>query len=82
MIQAQAVEYLLNEALRSPLRPTVATFIPQLASLRSCLYTQHLIEKREENECANLGILSLRRPYTAPFLCHLAAGGFWHETES
>ena len=49
MIQAQAVEYLLNEVGRSRLRPMVATFIPQLASVRSGLYTQHLIEERREN---------------------------------
>ena len=48
MIQAQGVEYRLSEVVRSPLRPMVATFLEQLASLRSCLYTRHLIEKRGE----------------------------------
>ena len=87
MIQAQAVEYLWSEVVRSPLRPMIATFIlhpssiiHQLASVRSCLYTQHLIAKRKEklalaielDDCANLGALCLRRRYVAPSLGNLA----------
>jgi len=80
MIQAQAVQYLLSEVVRSPLRPMVATFINNSPSVWSCLYTQHLIDKREQkvtmaiqvDDCANLGILSLRRPYAAPSLGNLA----------
>ena len=79
MIQAQGVEYLLSEVVRSPLRPMVATFIQHLASVRSCLYTQHLIGKQggergvgDPDDCANLGTLPLRRPHAAPSLGNLA----------
>src|SRR5258708_2987942 len=75
---------------RSPFRPMFETFIQQLASVRSFLYPQRLIEKREEKVAmaiqidgrANLAILSLRRSYAALFPGHLAAGGLRHETES
>ncbi|PYX58022.1 MAG: hypothetical protein DMG76_10290 [Acidobacteria bacterium] len=57
----------------------VATFLQQLASVRSCLYTRHLIEKQggasgigDPDDCANLGTLPLRRPYAAPSLGNLA----------
>ena len=77
---SQAVECVLSEVVRIRLRPMVATLIQQLASVRACLYTQHLIAKRKEklalaielDDCANLGALSLRRRYVAPSLGNLA----------
>src|ERR1700730_14597222 len=85
MIQAQGVEYLLSEVVRSPLRPMVAMFIQHLASVRSCLYTQHLIGKPggesgvgDPDDGANLGTLPLRRSHAAP----TSRRGLKHETES
>lgn len=77
---SQAVEYLLSEIVGIRLRPMVAPLIQQLASVRSCLYTQHLIAKRKEklalaielDDGADLGALSWRRRYVAPSLGNLA----------
>jgi len=84
MIQPKLCDTRKSGVVRTHLWPIVATFIQQLASVLSCLYTHHRIDKRGEkekvalaikvDECVTLGTITLRSStslHFAPCVGHM-----------